>query len=188
MPRENGDIINMLILAGIPSQSLMNCEVVAVGGVLLASRRWETSITRIEEALTQTGLKIVWFDLPDGHEPLERHQREAAMDTAVVAMLSTTDGKTASVPFLVTVSYMLVLCDEGTMGTVLDTLPREMAAAGYGGLPLLVVDVEISHSIIHCATMSESVPSQVLTEESMDELSRLLSSTGSVEEFLNALK
>ena len=188
MPRENGDIINMLILAGIPSQSLMNCEVVAVGGVLLASRRWETSITRIEEALTQTGLKIVWFDLPEGHEPLGRHQREAAMDTAVAAMLSTTDGKTASVPFLVTPSYMLVVCDEATKGTVLDTLPREMADAGYGGLPLLVVDVVTSHSIIHCATMSESVPSQVLTEESMDELSRLLSSTGSVEEFLNALK
>ena len=65
---------------------------------------------------------------------------------------------------------------------------REMAAAGYGEMILLVVDTESSRSVIHCATMSESVPSLVLTEESVDELSRLLSSTGSVEEFLNALK
>ena len=185
---ENGDLINILILAGIPSQALVNCEVVAVDGMLLASRKWETPVTAVEEALAKAGMKIVWYDLPEGHEPLERHQREAAMDAAIAVMLSSAGGKVSSVPFLVTASYMLVVCNEGTRDIVLDTLPREMAAAGYGGLILLVVDTENSRSVIHCAPLSESVPSQVLTEESVDELSRLLSSTGSVEEFLNALK
>lgn len=184
---ENDDVIHMLLRAGIPMRSLYSCEVLMVEGVLLVSRTLEAQISRVRSRLEDIGLKIAMFDLPPGSGCLDPDSRAMAMD-AVIESLAGASEDLASMPFVVTPRYLLVSCEAGLLGRVLEHVPCHVAAAGFGDLPLIVVDFGGGGEILHNSTMSTSVQAEsVLTDESMSELSRLLSSTCSVDEFLKAL-
>lgn len=184
---ENDDVIHMILKAGIPMRSISSCEVLMVEGVLLVSRTLEAQISRVRSRLEDIGIKIAMFDLPPGGGCLDPDSRAMVMDAVVEALAGGCESLTC-MPFAVTPRYVLVNCEAELLGKVLEHVPCHVAAAGFGDLPLIVVDFGGDGVILHNSTMSSSVQAESsLTEESMSELSRLLSSTCSVDEFLKAL-
>lgn len=184
---ENDDVIHMLLKAGIPYGSFTSCEVLMVEGVLLVSRALEAKVSTIRGRLEGLGIRVVVLDLPAGGMCLDKGERALALD-AVIEALAGYGERLSAMPLVVTPRYLLVNCDMPTLAEVLEIVPSRMSAAGFGDLPLIVGDFDGSGEILHNASMSASVQEEAaLTDESMSELSRLLSSTCSVDEFLKAL-
>ena len=190
MPQSNAnDLIRLLLEAGISPSALMRCGLMVVDGLLVASVKYRDSLDQCSKELAEMGVSVLLYDAGPELPYLEEGQKESATDTAIEALANPADPSLEGLPFHVGGYFMIVVCGEELKGKVLASVPGAMVAAGFPDLPLLLVDVEGTRSIIHCASMAGSIqPEPAITDESLDELSRLLSSTGSVEEFLNALK